>query len=656
MRNNILLCGNPNVGKSSIYNILTHSHEHTGNWTGKTVELSTKKIVGTDYYLVDLPGIYSLSSLSEEENIAKMTMLFSDYKSIIYVVDATQIEKNLNLLFQILQINKSIILCINMIDELENKNIKLDTNKLSNILGIKVIKFSTYKNIGYNELIEAIKEDNYCEYNYYYNDEIEKHINNISSYLPVGFNNRYMSISVLNKDEYLVKYVKERYGINLENNDVKNYIMNINSEEISDQISIKINTLSRIVTNEVFKKSSENNISLLDKIFSNKIYSIIMMTFIMFLIFLITITLANYPSDLLGELFNKFEYILYKLCLNFNIPKVIYEPILFGIYRVVTFIISVMFPPLVIFFIMWTYAEESGILPRIAFNFDKICSYSNCHGKQCLTMCSGFGCNACAVVGARIMDNKRDRIIAILTNSFIPCNGRFPMIIAIITMFLVNSNNKILVSIYLCGFVILAMIISFLISFILSKTILKGYPSFFVLELPEYKKVKLSIILKTSIVYKSLSILKKAILVSIPAGLIIWLLTNININNMSIFLIVSNFLDKFAKIIGLDGNILLSFILALPANEIVLPIIIMGYLGNSNISLISDYIGIKSILLNNGWTVNTAICTILFSLMHFPCGTTLSTIKSEIGYKWAFYSFIIPLITGIVFLLIYNFI
>lgn len=656
MRNNILLCGNPNVGKSSIYNILTHSHEHTGNWTGKTVELSTKKIVGTDYYLVDLPGIYSLSSLSEEENIAKMTMLFSDYKSIIYVVDATQIEKNLNLLFQILQINKNIILCINMIDELENKNIKLDTNKLSNILGIKVIKFSTYKNIGYNELIEAIKEDNYCEYNYYYNDEIEKHINNISSYLPVGFNNRYMSISVLNKDEYLVKYVKERYGINLENNDVKNYIMNINSEEISDQISIKINTLSRIVTNEVFKKSSENNISLLDKIFSNKIYSIIMMTFIMFLIFLITITLANYPSDLLGELFNKFEYFIYKLCLNINIPKVIYEPILFGVYRVVTFIISVMFPPLVIFFIMWTYAEESGILPRIAFNFDKICSYSNCHGKQCLTMCSGFGCNACAVVGARIMDNKRDRIIAILTNSFIPCNGRFPMIIAIITMFLVNSNNKILVSIYLCGFVILAMIISFLISFILSKTILKGYPSFFVLELPEYKKVKLSIILKTSIVYKSLSILKKAILVSIPAGLIIWLLTNININNMSIFLIVSNFLDKFAKIIGLDGNILLSFILALPANEIVLPIIIMGYLGNSNISLISDYMGIKSILLNNGWTVNTAICTILFSLMHFPCGTTLSTIKSEIGYKWAFYSFIIPLITGIVFLLIYNFI
>lgn len=656
MRNNILLCGNPNVGKSSIYNILTHSHEHTGNWTGKTVELSTKKIVGTDYYLVDLPGIYSLSSLSEEENIAKMTMLFSDYKSIIYVVDATQIEKNLNLLFQILQINKNIILCINMIDELENKNIKLDTNKLSNILGIKVIKFSTYKNIGYNELIEAIKEDNYCEYNYYYNEEIEKHINNISSYLPVGFNNRYMSISVLNKDEYLVKYVKERYGINLENNDVKNYIMNINSEEISDQISIKINTLSRIVTNEVFKKSGENSISLLDKIFSNKIYSIIMMTFIMFLIFLITITLANYPSDLLGELFNKFEYFIYKLCLNINIPKVIYEPILFGVYRVVTFIISVMFPPLVIFFIMWTYAEESGILPRIAFNFDKICSYSNCHGKQCLTMCSGFGCNACAVVGARIMDNKRDRIIAILTNSFIPCNGRFPMIIAIITMFLVNSNNKILVSIYLCGFVILAMIISFLISFILSKTILKGYPSFFVLELPEYKKVKLSIILKTSIVYKSLSILKKAILVSIPAGLIIWLLTNININNMSIFLIVSNFLDKFAKIIGLDGNILLSFILALPANEIVLPIIIMGYLGNSNISLISDYMGIKSILLNNGWTVNTAICTILFSLMHFPCGTTLSTIKSEIGYKWAFYSFIIPLITGIVFLLIYNFI
>lgn len=653
MNKKILLCGNPNVGKSSIFNALTHSHEHTGNWTGKTVELASKKIIGTDYTLVDLPGIYSLSSLSEEEVIAKNTMLFDDYEKIIYVVDACNLEKNLNLFFQILQINRNIILCINMIDELDNKNIKLDIDKLSKLLEVKIIKCSTYKNIGIKELKEAINENVYCTYNYYYSGEIENNIKDISNLLENGFKNRYISLSVLSRDKRLISDIKEKYGIDLYNKDINNYLKNINSEEISDYVSIKINTLCRIISNEVYKRNNKEK-SLLDKLFSNKISTVLIMILIMFGIFFITIVLANYPSELLGMLFTKIENILYNFCLKINIPSIIYEPLIFGIYRVVTFIISVMFPPLVIFFTLFTYAEESGILPRIAFNFDKVCKISGCHGKQCLTMCSGFGCNACAVVGARIIDSKRDKIIAILTNSFIPCNGRFPMIIAIITMFLARSENKLLVSLYLCLFVLFAVIMSFLTSFILSKTILKGYPGFFVLEIPEYKKVKLSKILKNSFVYKSLSILKKAVIVSIPAGLIIWIFTNTIINGNSLFNIISNFINPFAKLIGLDGVILLSFMLALPANEIVLPIIIMGYLGKSNVSLLSDYTSIKSVLVNNGWNIVTAVSTIIFSIMHFPCGTTLSTIKSEIGSKWMIYAFLIPLVSGIAFLLLLN--
>ena len=656
MNNKILLCGNPNVGKSSIFNMLTHSHEHTGNWTGKTVELASKKIIGTNYTLVDLPGIYSLSSLSEEEVVAKNTLLFEDYKKIIYVVDASNLEKNLNLFFQILEINRNIILCINMIDELENKKIKLDIDKLRKLLRVKIVECSTYKNIGFNELISLLDEDTYCDFNYYYNYEIENNIKEISAILPNGFNNRFMSISMLNKDRRLVNDIKEKYGIDLETKDIDNYLMKINSENISDLVSIKINTLCRIMTKEVYRREYTKRISFLDKLFSNRITTILMMMLIMFGIFFITIVLANYPSDFLGNMFTKIENYLYDFCINNSVSKYIYEPLLFGIYRVVTFIISVMFPPLVIFFILFTFAEESGILPRIAFNFDRVCKLSGCHGKQCLTMCSGFGCNACAVVGSRIIDSKRDKIIAILTNSFIPCNGRFPMIIALITMFLANSSNKILVSLYLCIFVIFAIIMSFLISFILSKTILKGYPGFFVLELPEYKKVKISKVLKNSIVYKSLSILKKAILVSIPAGLIIWILTNIYVNDSSLFVILSNILAPFSELIGLDGIILLSFLLALPANEIVLPIIIMGYLGNNNVSLISNYASIKNILISNGWTTLTAISVILFSLMHFPCGTTLLTIRSEIGNKWMLYAFLIPLITGISILFVLNYI
>ena len=313
-----------------------------------------------------------------------------------------------------------------------------------------------------------------------------------------------------------------------------------------------------------------------------------------------------------------------------------------------------MFPPLVIFFFLFTYAEESGVLPRIAFNMDHVCSKANCHGKQSLTICSGFGCNACAIIGSRIIDSKRDKLLAILTNSFIPCNGRFPMIIAIISMFFVTSDNKILIAMYLTLFVIFAITISLLTSFVLSKTLLKGYPGFFVLELPDYKRVKISKIIKTSFVYKSLSILKKAILVSLPAGLIIYMLTKISIDNVSLLLHISNFLNPFAKLLGLDGTILTSFILGIPANEIVMPLIIMGYINESSVSLISNYSSIKNILLDNNWTIITAISTILFSIMHFPCATTLSTIKSEVGTKWMIYSFIIPLLTGITFLLILN--
>lgn len=654
MNKNILLVGNPNVGKSSIFNILTHSHEHTGNWTGKTVKLARKNIINTNYTLIDLPGIYSLSSLSDEEIVAKDTLLFEQYEKIIYVMDSSNIEKNLHLLLQILEINKNIILCLNMVDELDIKGIKINDKKLSEILDIKVIRCSASKNIGIKELIESLDEESKSSYNYIYDYNIEKGISDIFEYLTNQFKSRFIALKLLEKDITLVDSIKTKYKIDIIDKDIQNYLMHVNSEEISDSVSNLLNNISKNIYNEVVEISKEKEIGTIDKIFSKKIYALPIMFIIMFGIFFITIVLANYPSELLSLIFNKFEICLVNLSNILKIPSYIYEPIIYGIYRVVSFIVSVMFPPLVIFFFLFTYAEESGILPRLAFNFDKVFKCSGCHGKQALTICSGFGCNACAIVGSRIIDSKRDKLIAILTNSFIPCNGRFPMIIALITMFFTNSNNKLQVSLYLTLFVILAILISLLTSFILSKTILKGYNGFFILELPDYKKVKFKKVLKNSLIYKSLSILKKAVLVSIPCGIIIYFMTNTTIGNLSLFKIASNFLEPFGKLLGLDGVILLSFFLALPANEIVLPIIIMGYLGSKNVPMISNYLTIKEVLINNSWTYMTALSTILFSIMHFPCGTTLATIKSEVGTKWMIYSFIIPLVTGILFLFILN--
>ena len=652
--NKILLCGNPNVGKSTIFNLLTKSNEHTGNWTGKTVDIACKKIKNTNFELIDLPGVYSLNSFSPEECVTRNYLLFEDYEKIIYVCDASNIEKSLLLLLQILEINNNVILCLNMVDELNKKNIVLDVKKLERILNIPCIMFSAKEKNGVNKLLDLLDDSYSSNYVFNYSSYIEEKINEISLLIQEPFNSKFICYKVLERDNNLIKEINDRYDINIINDDVKKYLSTINSEFISDEISIKLNNLSNKISYKVIKRKSIKKISFIDKIFSSKILALPLFILLIFILFYLTIVLANYPGELLSYLFDKLELFLLNLSTYLNLPTIIYEPLIFGIYRVISFVISVMFPPLVIFFIFFTYMEESGILPRIAFNSDYLFNKCNCHGKQCLTMCTAIGCNACAVVGSRIIDSKKDRLISILTNSFIPCNGRIPMIIAITSMFFVNSNNKLLLSFIVTLFILFSIFISLLISYILSKTLLKGYNGFFILEMPDFKKVNILKILKLSIIDKSINILIKAIKVSIPAGLFIWILSNSFIHDISLFNALSNILDPISHLIGLDGVIVLAFFLGLPANEIVLPIIIMGYLGNSSLNSLIDNDTIKNILINNGWSFKTALSFILFSIMHFPCMTTLLTIKDEVGYKWMIYSFLIPFIVGVSILFILN--
>ena len=334
-------------------------------------------------------------------------------------------------------------------------------------------------------------------------------------------------------------------------------------------------------------------------------------------------------------------------------PKWLSSMLILGVYQTVTWIIAVMLPPMAIFFPLFTILEDLGYLPRIAFNMDKCFKKACTNGKQMITMCMGFGCNAAGVCGCKIIDSPRERLIAILTNAFVPCNGRFPFLITLATIFIAASFSGFTASIVstlaVIGVILLGIFMSLLISKILSHTILKGMPSSFILELPPYRKPQFGKIIVRSIFDRTIFVLGRALSVAVPAGFIIWIFANVGINGSSLLSIVANFLDPFAKIMGLDGYILTAFILALPANEIVLPIILMGYLGGTSLNNLSDNFAIGNILVQNGWNILTAINVMIFVVLHFPCGTTLLSIKKETGsWKWTALAFVLPTACGII--------
>ena len=603
------------------------------------------KTEGFEFY--DLPGTYSLIPHSEEERITSDFILSKKYDIALVVCDPMCLERNLNLVIQTLEVTKKVIVCINLLDEAKKNNVYIDLEKLSTYLDVDVVGISAREKKGIDKLLDnllCVKESNF---NIKYNEYIEDSICVIAEYTNSRFgaikciieNN---NVDLIYKIDQINKYLREN-NINF-NYKVMHTVMK-KCEEIN----------KKVLRKECITK--KNN---LDSLLTNKITGIPIMIIMLMILFWISIVGANYPSDLLFNLFNRFGDLLKDFCINVNIPKFVYLPLLDGVYRVLTWVVAVMLPPMAIFFPLFTLLEDFGILPRIAFNLDGYFEKNGTCGKQALTMCMGIGCNAVGVTGARIIDSKRERLIAILTNSFIPCNGRFPTLIAIFTIFFSITSISILntsTNVFLLTIIILiAIFITFITSKILSKTILKGENSFFILELPPYRKPQILKVLVRSLIDRTLKILGRAIIVSAPAGLVIWLLTNININNFSILSYISNFLDPIGILIGLDGVILTAFFLGFPANEIVLPIIIMGYMSSGIMMDISDLNVIKSLFINNGWNVVTALCMIIFMVFHFPCSTTLITIYKETkSIKWTILSFLIPLMIGIMLCLLVNF-
>ncbi len=391
----------------------------------------------------------------------------------------------------------------------------------------------------------------------------------------------------------------------------------------------------------------------IDKILTSKLTGIPIMILLLFGVFWLTITGANYPSGWLADGLFWIEARLSDFFIWISAPEWLRGVVVEGIYRTLAWVVSVMLPPMAIFFPLFTLLEDSGYLPRVAFNLDNFFRKACAHGKQALTMWMGFGCNAAGVVGCRIIDSPRERLIATITNNFVPCNGRFPTLIAIITMFFAGAVGgafqSVVSTLTLTAVIVLGVAMTVFISKLLSKTILKGLPSSFNLELPPYRRPQIGKVIVRSILDRTLFVLGRAVVVAAPAGLIIWILANIHVGDLSLLAHCAGFLDPFARLMGLDGFILMAFILGFPANEIVVPLIIMSYMATGSILELESLSDLHALFVNNGWTWLTAVCVMLFSLMHWPCGTTCITIKKETqSLKWTAVSFAVPTLTGIV--------
>lgn len=605
----IALAGNPNVGKSTVFNSLTGMRRHTGNWSGKTVDTASGRFrTGeNEYILVDLPGTYSLLTHSAEEEVARDFLGGDDPDGVVIVCDAACLARNLNLALQVFEMapHRPTVLCVNLMDEAEAKGISLDLEALAASLGVTVVGMSARRRgeaarLG-DALDRAFSAPPTPPVPLCYAEEIEAAI-------AARGGDRWRALQALSEDPAMADGIVSTLHARA-------------CQIAAGAVSAERGEICGYTAADARR----------DRILTGRRTAYPIMLVLLFFILWLTVEGANYPSAWLGTLFGWGEIGLHRLLTAWNAPAWLVGVLVEGIWRTLGRVVSVMLPPMLIFFPLFTLMEDAGYLPRIAYNLDRPFRACRACGKQALCMCMGFGCNAVGVVGCRIIDSKRERLLAVLTNSFIPCNGRFPTLIALIALFFAGSGGGAVSALLLLGLILGAVAVSFGVTWLLSHTLLRGMPSAFTLEMPPFRRPRVGRVLVSAVVDRTLFVLGRAAAVAAPAGLVIWLLANLSVEGMSLLSWGAAVLDPVGRLMGMDGAILLAFILALPANEIMLPILLMIYTAGGSLGEVGSWSALGEILTARGWDRGTAACVLIFTLFHWPCSTTLLTVKRETG-------------------------
>ena len=591
----VALAGNPNVGKSTLFNALTGLRQHTGNWPGKTVAVAQGEYMyqGRRFLLVDLPGTYSLNAHSAEEEIARDFLVGGQADATVVVCDATCLERSLLFALQVMEQVEKVVLCVNLMDEARSHGIQVDLKGLARQLHVPVVGTCAGRGEGLEKLM----------------DEVE-----------------YLS-------HPRSTCARER-----------------KTHTARERAELAQRCAAMVVSRE--REDPLAGQRRLDRLLTSRRTGIPIMLALLGVVLWITMVGANVPSHLLSEGLFALGDVFRRVLTAWGAPEQLKGLLVDGVYRVLAWVVSVMLPPMAIFFPLFTLLEDLGYLPRVAFVLDHAFHKAGACGKQALSMCMGLGCNACGVTGCRIIDSPRERLIAILTNSLVPCNGRFPTLIALITIFFAGSGGSFWASIrataILLGVLVLGVGMTLVVSRILSAIVLRGVPSSFALELPPYRRPRVGQVIVRSVLDRTLFVLGRAVAVAAPAGLVIWLCANVPVGSGTVLDWVTGVLDPLGRLMGLDGVILMAFLLGWPANEIVIPIMLMTYLSQGTLVEMGDLNAVGELLRGQGWTQLTAVCTMLFSLFHWPCSTTCLTIANETGsIKWTALGVLVPTLVGV---------